>query len=98
MHPHDSDSEPAGVPPTENSGTGDNAVRRRKHVWVHPAAGWPSLASAEDAPFRLDGVVRNWLTGVSGGRERGFTVRCDVAWKCERGGCAQISRQVVQRR
>lgn len=56
-----------GVPPTDNSGTGDNAVSLAKHVWVHPAAGWPGLASAEDAPFRLDGVVRNWLTGASGG-------------------------------
>ena len=74
------------VPPTENSGTGNN-VCQAEHVWVHPVVGWPSVASAEDAPFRLNNVVRNWLTGVSGVR-RGL--RCDGGLDRERGGCAQI--------
>lgn len=85
-----------GVPPTDNSGTGDNAVCRGKHVWVHPAVGGPSLASAEYAPFRLDGVVRNWLTGVSGGGNGGCdAMRCGL--ERERCGYAQILTQVVQR-
>lgn len=73
------------VPPTENSRTGNNAACRGKHVWVHPAAGWPGLASAEDAPFRLDGVVRNWLTGVGGGGNGGNNVMW-LGWSVKEAG------------